>query len=131
MPSQNETDINKLSEKVIGCAYKVSNGLGNGFLEKVYENALQHELLKSGLRVAQQYPIDVFYDGRRVGEYYADLLVEGKIILELKVTRKIDENHLAQCLNYLRATGLHLCLLINFYYPKVQIRRVVYELGDQ
>ena len=123
-------DINKLSEKIIGCAYQVGNGLGSGFLEKVHENALVYELRKAGLRVYQQHPIDIFYDGIRIGEYFADLLVEGKIIIELKTVRKIDQIHLAQCMNYLRATGLHLCLLINFYSPKIEIRRVVLGLKE-
>lgn len=116
---------NELTEKIIGCAYKVSNGLGCGFLEKVYENALAHELRKAGLRVRQQHPIQVFYDGVVVGDYVADLLVEDSVILELKAVRELDEVHRAQGLNYLNATGLHLCLLINFGNPRADIRRIV------
>ena len=116
---------NELTEKIIGCAYKVSNGLGCGFLEKVYENALAHELRKAGLRVRQQHPIQVFYDGVVVGDYVADLLVEDSVILELKTVRELDDVHLAQGLNYLNATGLHLCLLINFGNPRADIRRIV------
>ena len=115
----------ELTEKIIGCAYKVSNGLGCGFLEKVYENALAHELRKTGLRVLQQHPIQVFYDGIVVGDYVADLLVEDSVILELKAVRELDDVHRAQGLNYLNATGLHLCLLINFANPRVDIRRIV------
>jgi len=117
--------VDELTEKVIGCAYQVSNALGCGFLEKVYENALAHELRKAALRVRQQHGIKVHYDGVVVGEYAADLLVAGALLLELKAVKALDNIHLAQCLNYLKATGLRLCLLINFGKPKVEIRRVV------
>lgn len=118
-------EMDSLSERIIGCAYTVSNGLGAGFLEKVYENALAHELRKSELRVEQQRPLRVEYDGVVVGEYAADLLVEGCILEELKAIKELDDVHLAQCLNYLKATGLSLCLLINFGKPKAQVRRAV------
>lgn len=127
MTSQPDTQLpsNELTEKIIGCAYKVSNGLGCGFLEKVYENAMAHELRKAGLRVLQQHPVSVFYDGVVVGDYVADLLVEGSVILELKAVRALDEVHRAQGLNYLNATRLGLCLLINFGNPRVEIRRII------
>ena len=121
---------NQITEKIIGCAYQVSNGLGIGFLEKVYENALVHELRKAGLAVWQQHPVQVIYDSVVVGDYVADLLVENCVLVELKTVKALDEIHLAQCLNYLRATGLQLCLLINFYHPKAQIKRVVYRMPD-
>ena len=127
MPVQ-EQELNKITEKIIGCAYKVSNTLGSGFLEKVYENALAHELRKAGLRVVQQYGIQVSYDGIVAGEYVADLFAEDCILIELKAVRAFDEVHLAQCLNYLKATGLRVCLLINFGRPKVEIKRVVNNL---
>lgn len=117
--------LNELSEKVIGCAFTVANALGSGFLEKVYENALAHELCKAGLHVDQQRDITIKYDGVVVGEYAADLLVEGCLLLELKAVRAFDEIHVAQCLNYLKATGLTLCLLVNFGTPKLDIKRVV------
>jgi GxxExxY protein len=123
--SQTGVDMDKLSERIIGCAYAVSNGLGAGFLEKVYENALAHELRKSGLRVEQQHGLSVEYDGIIVGEYAADLLVESCVLVELKAVKELDDIHLAQCLNYLKATGLSLCLLINFGKPKADVRRVV------
>lgn len=94
-------------------------------MEKVYENALAHELRKAGLQVVQQYGIQVHYDGIVVGEFAADLLVEGCVLVELKAVKAFDEIHMAQCLNYLKATGLSVCLLINFGQPKVQIKRVV------
>ena len=116
--------LNPITEKIIGCAYTVSNTLGVGFLEKVYENALAHELRKAGLRVAQQHPIQVRYDGEVVGEYVADFLVERVVLVELKAVRELDAVHMAQSLNYLKATGLKLCLLINFGKTRIEIKRV-------
>src|SRR5688500_14627357 len=118
-----EHRFNALTEKIIGCVYRVSNELGCGFLEKVYENALAHELRKAGLFVESQKAINVIYDGIVVGEYFADLLVEGVVVLELKAVKACDDVHSAQCLNYLKATGLSICLLSNFGKPKVEIKR--------
>ena len=118
-------ELNQITERVIGCAYTVSNGLGAGFLEKVYENALAHELRKNGLDVIQQHPIQVLYDGVVVGDFVADLLVEHEVLVELKAVKAFDDVHLAQCLNYLKATGRSLCLLLNFGTPRVQVKRVV------
>ena len=117
--------FNPITEKIIGCAYTVSNALGAGFLEKVYENALAHELRKAGLKVQQQHPIQVRYDGIVVGDYIADLFIEDCILVELKAVKALDEIHQAQCLNYLKATGLRLCLLINFGKTRVEIKRLV------
>ena len=119
------TAINQLSERIIGGAFKVANALGTGFLEKVYENALAHELRKAGLQVRQQVGVAVHYDGVVVGEYSADLLVEDTVIVELKAIKTLDPVHVAQGLNYLRATGLPLCLLLNFGTPRLQIRWLV------
>jgi GxxExxY protein len=119
-----KNDMKQLTERVIQCAFAVSNTLGCGFLEKVYENALAHELRKAGLQVQQQHGITVYYDGVAVGEYTADLLVEGVLLLELKAVKDLDDIHLAQCLNYLKATNLRLCLLMNFAKPKLEIRRI-------
>jgi len=118
-----EGNLNTLTEKVLGCAYRVSNGLGCGFLEKVYENALAHEARKAGLAVEQQKAIQVKYDQVVVGEYVADLLIEGVLIVELKAAKALDEIHFAQCINYLKATGLRACLLLNFGTPRIQIKR--------
>lgn len=118
--------LNEISERIIGCAFKVGNTLGCGFLEKVYENALAIELGKAGLSVEQQRPIAVVYDGQIVGRYDADLLVEGKVIVELKAVREISDAFRAQCINYLRATGLRLCLLINFGNTRVEVKRIVH-----
>ena len=119
------TDPSGLTERIIGCAFEVSNTLGCGFLEKVYENALAVQLRKSGLRVQQQSPIMVYYQDELVGDFAADLLVDGSIVVELKAAKALDDVHLAQCLNYLKATGLTLCLLLNFGSPKLEIKRVV------
>jgi GxxExxY protein len=117
--------LNELAEKLIGCAFTVANTLGAGFLEKVYENALAHELRKADLKTEQQHGIAVYYDGVVVGDYCADLLVEDSLLVELKAVKALDEIHMAQCLNYLKATGMTLCLLINFGTPKIEIRRIV------
>jgi len=114
-----------LSEKIIGCAYTVANTLGAGFLEKVYENAFAHELRKQGLEVAQQSGITVYYDGIVAGEYIADLLVENEILVELKAVKSLDNVHMAQCMNYLKATKLQACLLINFGVPHIEVKRIV------
>ena len=120
------TNLNALSERIIGCAFTVANTLRSGFLEKVYENALAHELRKAGLAVGQQHAIEVRYDGVVVGAYAADLLVERAVLVELKAVRRLDSVHAAQGLNYLRATGLGLCLLLNFGNPRLEIRRLVH-----
>ena len=117
-----EDKINQVTQAVIGAAFRVGNTLGCGFLEKVYENALAHELRKMGLRVRQQHPIPVFYDGVRVGKFDCDLLVEETVLVELKSVRAWDDAHTAQCLNYLTATRLPLCLLINFG-QRVDVKR--------
>ena len=119
-----ENDLNLLTEKVIGCAFSVGNALGVGFLEKVYENGLAYELRKAGFKVEQQKPINVIYDGVIIGDYFADLLVNDFLLIELKTVKSFDEIHSAQCLNYQKATKLPLCLLINFGRPRVDVRRV-------
>ena len=119
-------DLNTITESIIGCAYTLANALGHGFIEKIYENALNHELSKNGLRVKQQYPIQVMYDGVVVGDYVADLLVNDQILLEIKAVNRIQDAHLAQCLNYLKATGYKICLLINFGKPRVEVKRVIF-----
>jgi len=115
----------ELTETIIGCAYTVANTLGHGFLEKVYENALAHELTKHGLHIEQQRPIPVYYDQVIVGEYLADMVVEESVLVELKAAKDIEDIHKAQCIHYLKATGLTLCLLINFGTPKLKIKRIV------
>jgi GxxExxY protein len=118
-------EVNEITRAIIGGAYAVSNALGIGFLEKVYENALAHELRKAGLDVAQQHRLQVRYDGVIVGDYVADLLVEGQVLVELKAAQELGDAHMAQCLNYLKATGLKICLLLNFGHPRVQVKRII------
>ncbi len=115
--------INGLTEQIIGCSFKVLNTLGTGFLEKVYQNALAYELARHGHSVAKQCPIHVFYEGVLVGDFIGDLVVEGQVIVELKAVREHHDRFTAQCLNYLKATGLPVCLLVNFGKPQLDIKR--------
>ena len=118
-------EINVLTERVIGCAMKVSNTLGAGFLEKVYENALLFELQQNGLNAVAQQTLKVRYQGVVVGEYCADIVVNGCVLLELKAAKAIDETHQAQLLNYLKATGLKVGLILNFGTPRLGIKRMI------
>jgi GxxExxY protein len=117
-------EVNKITEAIIGAAMKVSNALGVGFLEKVYENALVVELKKTGLKIQQQRMIKVVYEGVVVGNYVADLIVEDAVLVELKVAKTIDDIHQAQLLNYLKATGLKIGLLLNFGTSRLGIKRM-------
>jgi len=119
--------INSTTERIIACVYRVSNTLGAGFLEKVYENALAIELRRSGIKAEQQHAIRVFYADQPVGDFSADLLVEESVIVELKSARILDEVHSAQCLNYLKATGLKVCLLVNFGKARADVKRIVLD----
>jgi len=114
--------IDELTEKVIGCAYRVHQQLGAGFLEKVYENALRIELEEAGLRVKQQQPIPVRYHGQLVGDFFADLLVEDRLIVELKAVQNLAKEHEVQLVNYLAATGIEDGLLLNFG-SSVEVKR--------
>lgn len=111
-----------LTASVIGCAFSVHKTLGSGFLEKVYENALRLEMEKRGLRVEQQVPVQVWYGGQVVGDFYADLLVAGRVLIELKAVQQLGKEHEAQLVNYLHATNIEIGLLINFG-PSVQVKR--------
>ncbi|HWQ13698.1 MAG TPA: GxxExxY protein [Roseiflexaceae bacterium] len=117
-----------LTDGIINAFYQVYNALGYGFLEKVYENALVYELRKRGFEVVNQAPIKVYYDGLVVGDYYADVLVNSTVVLELKVAQAIGPEHEAQLLNYLRATRYEVGLILNFG-PKPQIKRKIYDLA--
>mgnify|MGYP006295017257 CR=1 FL=1 len=121
----------ELTEKIIGCAYKVYNEMGFGFLESVYEKCLLIELEKAGIRAESQKQITVHYDGQLVGNFIADILVEGKVILELKSVRRLAEVHEVQLVNYLTATGVDVGLLINFGAIKVRVKRKVRELPEK
>ncbi len=119
-----KVELDAITERIIGAAHKVSNNLGIGFVEKVYENAHAHEMRKDGLVVVQQHPIKVVYDGIVVGDFYVDMLVENLVLVELKSVTSLNDDHMMQTLNYLRASDLPACLLINFGTPKTQIRRL-------
>ena len=116
----------ELSYEIVGISMKIFNDLGHGFLEKVYENALKNELENIGLKVKQQYPIEVKYNGKTIGDYIADLLIDDKLIIELKTVEKLSKIHEAQLLNYLKATGLRFGLLINFSPYKLEFKKLVY-----
>jgi GxxExxY protein len=119
--------FDSLTEQVLSAVFEVSNTLGAGFLEKVYERALLLELRIRGIRAAAQASLDVTYKGRSVGEYFADMLVEDVLVIELKCVERLGDEHMAQCLNYLRASGLARCLLVNFQRPKVEWKRIVHR----
>ena len=119
-----------LSQRVIRCAFDVSNTLGAGFLEKVYDNALCIEFENNGLKFQAQKPITVNYKGFQVGEYIADIIVEDKLLLELKAIESLGRSHDAQVMNYLKATNLSVGLLLNFGRPKLDIRRIVWQHND-
>ncbi|MGB5155811.1 MAG: GxxExxY protein [Desulfobacterales bacterium] len=123
-------DINDITYKINGAIYEVNRILGPGFLEKVYENALLIELHETGLKTENQVPIEVKYKGYSVGNYIADLLVEEKVIIELKTVENITKLHEAQLLNYLKATGVKVGLLVNFQNKKAQIKRMVLDLQE-
>ena len=116
----------ELTEKVIKAFYTVYNVLGYGFLEKVYENALLLELAKANISVLGQAPIRVFYEGKVVGEYFADLMIEDKLVIEIKATSALIAEHEAQLLNYLKATKLEVGLLLNFG-PKPEVKRKAFD----
>jgi GxxExxY protein len=113
----------ELSKQIIGCCFEVSNELGIGFFEEVYEKALMVALRQKGLKAARQVELDVYFRGERVGDFKADIIVEGKIILELKAVTALNNQHKAQLLNYLKASNLEVGLLINFGTTKIEYQR--------
>jgi GxxExxY protein len=119
MPMLNE----EISAKILAACFEVSNELGAGFLESVYQNALMIALQEKGLNAQREYPLAVIFRSQNIGQFYADILVENKIILELKAVSALTEIHKAQLLNYIKATGLETGLLINFGNPKLEYRR--------
>lgn len=121
----NEPNFQDGTDAIIGAAFEVANALGAGFLEKVYEGALLAELRLRGLKAAQQVLYPVKYKGQQVGKYFADLVVEDKVIVELKCAESLAPEHMAQCINHLKASGLKVALLINFRRTKIEWKRVV------
>ena len=120
----------ELTERVLGAVFEVSNTLGAGFLENVYQRALFKELGLRGIRATAQVSFPVIYKGHRVGEYFADILVEDLLVVELKCVDRLAGEHIAQCLNYLRASGRNLCPLVNFQKPKVEWKRIVHGFEE-
>ncbi len=118
-------EINSITEKIIGAAYTVSNTLGSGFLEKVYENALFIEISKSNMLAMKQQPLLVMYSGEVVGTYFADLMVENEVVVEIKAVKELNEIHQAQLMNYLVACNKRCGLLINFGKPRIEIKRIL------
>jgi GxxExxY protein len=119
-----------LTSKIISCFYKVYNALGFGFLEKVYENAMLIELNNIGLFVERQKPISVFYNEKLVGEYFADIIVDNKVIIELKAAESLIVEHELQLINYLKATDIEVGLLLNFG-KKPEVRRKIFSNKNQ
>ena len=121
---------NNLSRRVIGCAIEVSNTLGPGFFEKIYEKALSIEFERNGIYFQCQQPVNVIYKDNLVGEYITDIVVEEKLLLELKAVSALCSEHEAQLMNYLKATGLSVGLLLNFGKPKLGIKRMVWNHNE-
>ena len=121
-------DINDLTYSINGAVYKVNNVLGPGFLEKVYERALLFELRSKGIKAESQVPISVRLKNKMVGEHVADIIVDNQVIIELKTVEKIERIHEAQLLNYLKATGLKVGLIVNFKNTKADVKRLVLNL---
>ena len=119
-------ELDDLTYQINGAIYEVNRELGSGFLEKVYENALLKEFALRGIQAESQVPMTVRYKGESVGDYFADIVVEGRVILELKAVEVLKGIHEAQILNYLKATGCKVGLLVNFSYPKAEIKRFVF-----
>src|SRR5437870_5566737 len=127
-PPMNADERDSLTESVLGAVFEVANTLGAGFLEKVYERALLTELRLRSIPAVSQATFPVVYKTHCVGNYCADILVQNALVIELKCVDRLTNEHIAQCLNYLRASGLKLCLLINFQKPTVEWKRVVLNL---
>jgi GxxExxY protein len=121
---------NNLSRRVIGCAIEVSNTLGPGFFEKIYEKALCVEFERNGIYFQCQQPVNVIYKDKLVGEYITDIVVEEKLLLELKAVSALCSEHEAQLMNYLKATGLSVGLLLNFGKPKLGIKRMIWNHNE-
>ena len=123
-------NTNDITYQIRGAIFEINKELGYGFLEKVYEKALMIELRGRGLSVENQVPLKVSYKEQIVGEYFADLLVEGRVIVEIKSVANLLKKHQAQLLNYLKATGISVGLLVNFTRDKAEIKRMVLDLPE-
>ena len=123
-------DLDDITFKINGAIFEVNRILGSGFLEKVYKKALLIELRKRGLNAESEVPIKVQYKGELVGDYFADIVVEGQVIIELKTVENLQNIHEAQLINYLKATGMKVGLLVNFRGTKAEIKRMVLNLPE-
>ena len=124
------TSGKRLSERILKCAQNVSHGMGAGFLEKVYENALCIELTQAGIPFQRQQQFAISYKGENVGNYIADIVVDVRLLIELKALSGFSKEHDAQVMNYLKATGLTVGLLLNFGVARLGIRRIVWNYDD-
>jgi len=120
-----DTEVDELTGSIIGAAFEVSNTLGHGFLETVYRKALVHELTLRNLSVGEEVPFNIMYKDTGLGRYCCDLLVERKVVVELKAIDRLTSSNIGQLLNYLKASGLHVGLLLNFGKPRLEYKRVV------
>lgn len=127
MNADERESMNRLIEAVVAAVYEVANTLGTGFLEKVYERALLIELRLRGIKAETQVALRVAYKGESIGDYFVDVLVQDRLIVELKCVESLAKEHLAQTLNYLKASSLHAALLVNFQHPKVEWKRIVHN----
>lgn len=126
MSTEQIRQFDDLTERVVGAMFEVSNSLGAGFLEKVYQRALLHELRLRRIHAVAEVSFPVTYKGSVVGNYFADILVEDVLVVELKCAERLCNEHTAQCINYLRASGCTVCLLVNFQRPKLEWKRIVH-----
>ncbi len=120
-----DREMEGITGEIIGAAFEVSNVLGHGFLERIYRKAMAYELDLRALAVREEAPFDVIYKGKNVGKYYSDIVVENKVIVELKAIERLSSAHVGQVLNYLKSSGLRVALLFNFGKPKVEYRRIL------
>lgn len=123
--------LDPLTRRIIGCAFKVSNTLGHGFPEAIYQNALMLELSAAGLQARKQVPLSVTYAGQMVGQFFADIIVNDTVILELKAVERLLTEHQAQLINYLTVTGFETGLLINFGRPRIEFHRCGPRTSEQ
>jgi GxxExxY protein len=127
----NQLIHSELTEEILGVYYDVYNEIGHGFLESVYNNCMYLALTKLGLSVRRDVPVPVYFRGQDVGQFKADLVVGGSVLIELKAVQNLDRTHEAQVMNYLRATELEVGLLLNFGSPKPQFRRIVFQNSNK
>jgi GxxExxY protein len=125
-----QENLDALTARVLSAVFEVANTLGAGFLEKIYQRALLRELRLREIQTTPEASFTVTYKGYSVGEYFADLLIEDAVLLELKCVERLSNEHTAQCLNYLRASGRSICLLVNFQHPTIEWKRIVHQFPD-